>query len=754
MGLAFSSLCAPQAAERESLRLQFGASCTSAAEAIARADVLLLCTGAGFSADSGLAVYKDIANVQAYRSRGLEYSDICKPHWLHKEPELFYGFWGSCFNDYREAQGHEGYDIMRRWRDWRFRDTCISRKIQAQLKQNRSSRSTLFGDAAAVSHEGAHETEPHHVQGAAGAFFVFTSNVDAHSFDFFEAHEVRECHGNTEVWQCGSEGGPCCKRTWRAPASFTFVVDKQTMRAPPRVAEEGAAENGGDAFDRAPVEDDPCAGDAAAAAAADHEETRTAPCAAVLPRDDGRPTAEGADAVSGAVEVVDAITSSSAGAECAAAAASAFRHAALGQCREVEQATVNADKHDHQCATDGCTVGDGVKGSDMLGVVGSPVDYTTNGTSNAARVGQTHQPFGHRKDPLTKLPPPAEHATVDFAAGGNWPRCPHCGGPGRPAILMFADMAWVENEAQESRWEAWVGTVSATAKAMESTGRRLRTAILEIGCGENVRTVRMMTEDTARHLAKYGAHVTVVRVNLDFPFPDSQPESPRHHHISLLGGGLEAIRLIDAELQNIRETHVADGESGLWGVTERAASWSEQPRVAEGESGTKTVGPEPVVSSDRTLEQHGDEPSDGATNRHRFCDELREIMKSSPFVEKVSLGDDPGRGPRGAMWVAAQIERVEAAEALRSAKVESSSVGSPVGAQPLQLIGDCTKLQDESNGGVSMESQGDAWRGCGDAEPSAVPVERCSPSPKRRRCEDDAPRWGIGISATSVQSDE
>merc|ERR1712232_84855 len=82
-----------------------------------------------------------------------------------------------------------------------------------------------------------HETEPHRVSGEPGTFFKYTSNVDAHAFDFFEACEVRECHGNTEIWQCGAEDGPCCKQTWRAPASFVFDVDMPTMRAPKNTRE-------------------------------------------------------------------------------------------------------------------------------------------------------------------------------------------------------------------------------------------------------------------------------------------------------------------------------------------------------------------------------------------------------------------------------------------------------------------------------------------------------------------------------------
>ena len=47
--------------------------------------------------------------VPAYASRELDYSDICQMHWLHEEPELFYGFWGMCFMDYRTTAPHAGY---------------------------------------------------------------------------------------------------------------------------------------------------------------------------------------------------------------------------------------------------------------------------------------------------------------------------------------------------------------------------------------------------------------------------------------------------------------------------------------------------------------------------------------------------------------------------------------------------------------------------------------------------------------------
>ncbi|CAE7292983.1 unnamed protein product [Symbiodinium microadriaticum] len=112
---------APTLEHAEKLRSGLEECCLHAASFLASADVLLFCNGAGWSADSGLAVYRDVAKVPAYRNRKLEYHDICKPHWLYKEPELFWGFWGQCFNDYRRTAPHIGYQIVRHWSDCLFR---------------------------------------------------------------------------------------------------------------------------------------------------------------------------------------------------------------------------------------------------------------------------------------------------------------------------------------------------------------------------------------------------------------------------------------------------------------------------------------------------------------------------------------------------------------------------------------------------------------------------------------------------------
>ena len=50
----------------------------------------------GFSADSGLPVYADIARVEKYASQDKTYADLADISLLVSDPELFLEFWLSC----------------------------------------------------------------------------------------------------------------------------------------------------------------------------------------------------------------------------------------------------------------------------------------------------------------------------------------------------------------------------------------------------------------------------------------------------------------------------------------------------------------------------------------------------------------------------------------------------------------------------------------------------------------------------------
>ena len=82
---------APSAARTKQLLKSVDKNCEKAAQAITQADVLIVTTGAGFSADSGLAIYRDVDKVAAYAERKVEYHDLCVPSWLDEEPEFFWG---------------------------------------------------------------------------------------------------------------------------------------------------------------------------------------------------------------------------------------------------------------------------------------------------------------------------------------------------------------------------------------------------------------------------------------------------------------------------------------------------------------------------------------------------------------------------------------------------------------------------------------------------------------------------------------
>jgi NAD-dependent SIR2 family protein deacetylase len=108
------------------------------------------------------------------------------------------------------------------------------------------------------------------------------------------------------------------------------------------------------------------------------------------------------------------------------------------------------------------------------------------------------------------------------------PSCPACGRVARPNILMFGDGAWlpVRSGAQARRFEAFLS---------EHGGEGL--AVIELGAGTAVATIRWMTERLGRTPGS-----TVIRVN-------PREADIRPPHLSIATGALEAIRGIDRALR-------------------------------------------------------------------------------------------------------------------------------------------------------------------------------------------------------------
>ncbi|MBP47713.1 MAG: NAD-dependent deacetylase [Myxococcales bacterium] len=83
-----------------------------------------------------------------------------------------------------------------------------------------------------------------------------------------------------------------------------------------------------------------------------------------------------------------------------------------------------------------------------------------------------------------------------FRASSELPTCPRCGRVARPNILMFGDYSWVSERSDEQhrRWMRWIANQG-------------QIAVIEIGAGTTVPTLRRMSEELARRGSK------VIRIN-------------------------------------------------------------------------------------------------------------------------------------------------------------------------------------------------------------------------------------------------
>lgn len=156
-----------------------------AAEALRRADAVLITAGAGIGVDSGLPDFRGNQGFwKAYppiAKLGLAFSDIANPHWFERNPRLAWAFYGHRLNLYRKTRPHHGF--------------------------------TQLLELA--------EQKP-------GGYFVFTSNVDGQFQKAgFRDAQVEECHGSIHYFQCSR---PCTYSIWDA-AHITVNVDEAAFEA-------------------------------------------------------------------------------------------------------------------------------------------------------------------------------------------------------------------------------------------------------------------------------------------------------------------------------------------------------------------------------------------------------------------------------------------------------------------------------------------------------------------------------------------
>jgi NAD-dependent SIR2 family protein deacetylase len=112
-----------------------------------------------------------------------------------------------------------------------------------------------------------------------------------------------------------------------------------------------------------------------------------------------------------------------------------------------------------------------------------------------------------------------------FRAREPLPHCPKCGALARPNVLMFNDWDWIPHRTriQSERLHRWIEGLARSGAAL---------AVLELGAGKAVATVRMTSEAAIR-----GEKASLIRINpRDYDAPAG--------HFSIPLGAEEGIRRV------------------------------------------------------------------------------------------------------------------------------------------------------------------------------------------------------------------
>jgi len=114
---------------------------------------------------------------------------------------------------------------------------------------------------------------------------------------------------------------------------------------------------------------------------------------------------------------------------------------------------------------------------------------------------------------------------TQFRARGPLPCCPKCGSLARPNVLMFNDWDWIPDRTriQSERFSRWLEGLTRCGSSL---------AVVELGAGKAVATVRMTSEGVAR-----GENAVLIRINpRDYDVPAG--------HVAIPCGAEEGIRRV------------------------------------------------------------------------------------------------------------------------------------------------------------------------------------------------------------------
>eukprot|EP01127_Copromyxa_protea_P016793 TRINITY_DN505_c0_g3_i2.p1 TRINITY_DN505_c0_g3~~TRINITY_DN505_c0_g3_i2.p1 ORF type:complete len:583 (-),score=106.29 TRINITY_DN505_c0_g3_i2:58-1806(-) len=187
-----------------------------AAQEISGSSFLLVISGEDMSVDSGLEGLDVLCANPVYQDLQVDPADFFTTKFLTEgKAGLFYGFWGTYYNQVKGSYPNVGYKEIEAWKRIYYNNkaTTLQKNMWSQQQQEQE------------------EEELFDKRPLTPWFFWYTSNLDSHLQNFFHDNEALEANGSIEYWQCSA---PCNRepKRWRLPLSFKFVVDRSTMSAP------------------------------------------------------------------------------------------------------------------------------------------------------------------------------------------------------------------------------------------------------------------------------------------------------------------------------------------------------------------------------------------------------------------------------------------------------------------------------------------------------------------------------------------
>ena len=347
-----------------------------------------------------------------------------------------------------------------------------------------------------------------------GPFYIYTSNVDAHSEKSgFNEQEVYEIHGTSEEFQCVEN---CCDISWEIPRDFRFVVDTRSRMAPNIPSTLKLSEASFETYLEEILEGN-----------------RTG-IGGNYPRERLR---------FGVWSYLPPALLPSASSNGLSSSAS------LKELKEEKVNEENDNNNNNNNNVDGNRRSSARlnkkkrnsrkflpnysdNNNDNLNSISSPNIMQSDGENEVKEnIELTTEQKNQIKEKAWKI-------WNSFSS--NHPSCIECGKYARPHILMFSDTNFSYPDHRDRLYYHWRDLAMNLAQQ-----RNKKIIILEIGCGIRVPTVRMQSENLFTEID----NAYLIRVNLDFPLLGKNTKEDvvdwEDRFLPIMANAEDALRLID-----------------------------------------------------------------------------------------------------------------------------------------------------------------------------------------------------------------